>query len=146
MARPRSDSTVQRKIGERLVKSFSSDLEVPLEQEKKLDCGSSCTVKVDGYSANPPILCEAWAHHGPPKGGQLYKVMTDALKLIFVEKCLKKRHRKILLFSNEDARKPFIGKSWKAQFLRDYDIETKILPLSAKQRHELIEAQEQQKW
>jgi len=144
MVRHPSDSMEQRKMGIKLVSELSSDLGVLLQQEKTLACGGGCTIEVDGYSANPPVLCEAWAHYGEPKGSQPYKVMTDALKLIFAEKCLGKRYRKILLFSNEDARKSFVGKSWKAQFLRDYGIETKVVPPSRKQGKEVIEAQKRQ--
>jgi len=139
-----SVSREQQEAGKTLVNALSLKLGVPLEQERTLDFGSGCTVKIDGYSANPPILCEAWAHYGKPKGSQPYKIMTDALKLIFTEKCLRKEHRKILLFSDEGARKPFVSKNWKAQFLREYSIETKVFPLPKKQREELIEAQKRQ--
>lgn len=144
MIRNPSDSAEQRRMGTKLVSAFSSYSKVLLQQEKTLACGGSCTVEVDGYSANPPILCEAWAHYGKIKGSNPYKVMTDALKLIFAEKYLGKKYRKILLFSNEDARKPFVGTSWKAQFLRDYGIETKVFPLSRRQSKEVTEAQKRQ--
>ena len=139
-----SNSKVQQDIGKELVSSFSSKLGVKLEQEKKLLLGSACEVVIDGYSKDPPILCEAWVHCGKPKGGQPSKIIEDALKLLFTEKRLKKEHRKILLFCDEDSRKHFTRKGWQAECLRDYGIKTEVYPLTEKQKQRLKEAVELQ--
>ena len=138
-----STSREQREAGMVLTNALSSSLGVKLK-EKQLRLEGGATVEIDGYSDEPPILCEAWAHYGEPKGSQPFKVMTDALKLIFTEKCLGRRFSKILLFSNEKARKPFTGKGWKAQVLRSYEIETRVFPLPEGQIKEVIEAQKRQ--
>lgn len=39
---------------------------------------------LDGVCDDPPVLVEAWAHQGPPIGGQRNKVLADALKLTHV--------------------------------------------------------------
>ncbi len=127
-----SNSREQQEEGKVLVNTLSSELGVPLEQEKVLYLGSICKVVIDGYSADPPILCEAWVHYGKPKGGQPNKIIKDALKLLFTEKCLGKEHRKILLFCDEDARNHFTGESWQAKCLRDYGIETNVCSLPKK--------------
>ena len=143
-----SNSGVQQKIGKELVKAFLVKLRAPFEQEKGFSLGNECEVKVDGYSKDPPrgkpILCEAWVHCGKPKGGQPSKIIEDALKLLFTEKCLEKEHRKILLFCDEDSRKHFTGKSWMAQCLRDYGIKTEVYPLSEEQKQRLKEAKKLQ--
>ena len=139
-----SNSRVQQEIGKELVKTFFSKLGAPLEQEKELLLGSACKVVIDGYSKDPPIICEAWVHCGKPKGGQPSKVMEDALKLLFTEKCLKKEHTKILLFCDEDSRKHFTGKSWQAKCLLDYGIKTEVYLLTEGQEQRLKKAKKLQ--
>ena len=45
-------------------------------------------IELDGFCESPPVLCEAWAHIGPPKSAQKNKVMTDAYKLLFVSELI----------------------------------------------------------
>ena len=126
-----SNSRAQREGGIALIRALSSSLGVALK-EKRLELEDGCYVEVDGYSDKPPILCEAWVHYGEPKPSQSNKIMKDAFKLVFTEKCKRKTYKKILLFCNEDARRPFIGESWQAQCLRDYGIETEVYRLPNK--------------
>jgi len=130
-----SSSSEQKEGGIALIHALSSSLGVALK-EKRLELGDDCIVEVDGYSDEPPILCEAWVHYGRPRGSQFDKIMTDAFKLVFVEKRKGKTYKKILLFCDEDARKPFTGGSWQAQCLRDFGVETEIyyLPKELEQR------------
>ena len=130
-----SSSSEQKEAGVALIHALSSSLGVALK-EKRLELGGGCIVEVDGYSDEPPILCEAWVHYGRPRGAQFDKIMTDAFKLVFIEKRKGKTYKKILLFCDEDARKPFTEGSWQAELLRDYSIETQIyyLPKEREQR------------
>ncbi|MFC1937577.1 hypothetical protein ACFLWY_03350 [Chloroflexota bacterium] len=123
-----SRSDEQQEAGRALINVLSSYLGVPLRGER-LDFGDGCTVEIDGYSDDPPIFCEAYAHFGRLKGGQPDKVMTDAFKLVLAEKLLGKTYRKILLFSDEAVEKHFMGKGWQAYCLRYHDIEVIVLPL-----------------
>lgn len=41
------------------------------------------SLELDGVAEHPSIICEAWAHIGPARGAQKYKIMTDAFELIF---------------------------------------------------------------
>ena len=141
MANHPSNSRVQQEIGKELVNTF---LGAQSEQEKVFPLGNGCKVVIDGYSKDPPILCEAWVHCGKPKGGQPSKIIEDALKLLFTEKCLEKEHRKILLFCDEDSRKHFTGKSWQAKCLRDYGIETEVCLLSEEQKQRVKKAKKLQ--
>jgi hypothetical protein len=106
MSRHPSDSSVQRKTEPMLITGLSKQLGVAL-QGRELDL-TTCKIQVDGYSDNPPVMCEASSHIGDPKDGQINKIMKDALKLLFADALLGERHRKILLFADEAARKPFV--------------------------------------
>ena len=130
-----SSSSEQKEGGIALIHALSSSLGVALKEER-LELGEGCTVEVDGYSNEPPILCEAWVHYGKPRGAQFDKIMTDAFKLVFIEKRKREMYRKILVFCDEDAREAFTGVGWQAQCLRDYGIETEIrrLPKELEQR------------
>ena len=143
MVSPPSSSSEQKEGGKALISALSSSLEVPLK-EKRLKLGDACIVEVDGYSNEPPILCEAWVHYGTPRGSQFDKTMTDAFKLLFVEKRKGKVYKKILLFCDEDAQKPFTGASWQAQCLRDYGIGTEVNPLPKELELRVKRAQERQ--
>ena len=145
MANHPSNSRVQQDIGKELVEAFFQKLEAPLDPERVLPLGNRCKVVIDGYSRDPAILCEAWVNCEKPKGGQPSKIMKDALKLLFTEKRLKKGHRKVLLFCDEVPREYFTTrKSWQAECLRDYGIETEVYPLSEKQKQRLKGAKKQQ--
>ncbi|MFF0657802.1 hypothetical protein [Micromonospora tulbaghiae] len=74
---------------------------------RRLNLASGEYVDVDGVSHTPPTLVEAWAHQGPPKGGQKQKVLADALKLIHVNRALGGAYRLILCFSDEQAARSF---------------------------------------
>ena len=101
-----SDSSEQRKAEVAIIAGLSRELGVSL-QKIELDL-TTCAIQIDGYSENSPIMCEAWAHRGKPRGGQPRKVLTDAFKLLFADTVLGKIHRKILVFADEAARKPFV--------------------------------------
>lgn len=138
-----SDSSEQRKAEVALIAGLSKELGVLL-QKRKLDL-KTCAIQIDGYSENPPIMCEAWAHRGKPKGGQPHKVLTDAFKLLFADTLLGKIHRKILVFADEAARKPFVEDKWQAQCLKHFGFETYVVSLPKDQLERIEEAQERQR-
>lgn len=80
-------------------------------------------VEIDAVADDGSVLCEAWAHQGPPKSAQRNKVIVDAFKLAFVADVLKTLPRLMLLFSDEAAAKPFLGQGWAAQALRSTGVE-----------------------
>ena len=123
-----SSSNEQQAVGIALVNALSDHLGIPLES-KVLELGGDCSIQIDGYSDEPPVICEAWAHIGKPKGSQPDKVMADAFKLLFCEKYLCKKFRKILLFSDDIVRQYFSGKKWQAECLREYNIELRTVRL-----------------
>ena len=143
MADHPSRSDEQRQAGAALVEALATYLGIPL-QDKLLEL-DGCSAQVDGYSEEPPVLCEAWAHVGKPKGSQPDKVMSDALKLLFCEGRLQRKFRKILLFSDESAQQYFTGGSWMAECLRAHEIETITLQLPSGLKAEVENAQRRQR-
>ena len=142
MLRHPSDSSEQRDAEVDLIAGLSKELGVPL-RKRELDL-TACTIQIDGYSENPPIMCEAWAHRGKPKGGQPHKVLTDAFKLLFADTVLGKIYRKILVFADEAARKPFVEGKWQAQCLKHFGFETYVVSLPKGQLEKIKRAQERQ--
>ena len=143
MLRHPSDSSEQRKAEVALIAGLSKELGVSL-QKRELDL-TTCAIQIDGYSENPPIMCEAWAHRGKPKGGQPHKVLTDAFKLLFADTVLGKIHRKILVFADEAARKPFVEDKWQAQCLKHFGFETYVVSLPEKILEMIDRAQRRQR-
>ena len=143
MLRHPSDSSEQRDAEVALIAGLSKELGVPL-QKRELDL-TTCVIQIDGYSENPPIMCEAWAHRGKPKGGQPHKVLTDAFKLLFADTVLGEIHRKILVFADEAARKPFGGDKWQAQCLKHFGFETYVVSLPKKRLEMIDRAQKRQR-
>ena len=101
-------------------------------------------VEVDAVCSSPMILCEAWAHQGPPKSAQTMKVLKDAFKLAFLAQLLPRRPRLILLLSDVAAAKPFGGRSWYAQAIRQLGIGIEVVDLPADIRASLLRAQARQ--
>ena len=138
-----SASNEQQEAGVVLVSALADHLRIALDS-KVLKFSDGCAVQIDGYSDDPPVLCEAWAHIGKPKGSQPDKVMSDLVKLLFCEERLGKKFRKILLFSDEVVSQHFSGNSWQAMCLRDHGIELMALPLPVDLLNKVSKAQERQ--
>jgi hypothetical protein len=137
------DSSEQRKAEEWLVNALSKKLGVALTKRKWfLDGGS--WIELDGFCESPMILCEAWAHIGPPKSAQKDKVMTDAFKLLFVNALVKGGGKRILLFADHDAAAHFQGKSWMAQCLNEHNIIVEIIELPPELKTKVLKAQQRQ--
>lgn len=106
-----------------------------------------CLIKVDGYCEQPRIMCEIWFHQQDlPKGRQPDKVMSDALKMLFIEKRLGKSFRKILVFADEKVGKPFHPdrNKWEAKCLKTFGIECRIIEPRPDMKNKIINAQQRQ--
>lgn len=137
-----SESNEQQQAETILIQAISNEIKVNLVHGHPLTDETHITV--DGYCVEPAIICEAWAHIGPPKSAHKQKVMTDAFKMLYIEKAVGKSFRKILVFADEDAAKPFLSNTWQAKCLRAYNIETKIVKLPQAMREKIIRAQKRQ--
>lgn len=138
------DSKEQREAEAWLIDVLAEELGISLTKQKwVLDNGS--WIELDGFCKTPLVLCEVWAHIGPPKSAQKHKVMTDALKLMFANDTLFKSEGKcILLFADEEATLHFQGKSWMAQCLKKYNITIKVKRLPSELEEKVRSAQKRQ--
>lgn len=102
-------------------------------------------VTVDGGCDDPPVLVEAWAHQGRPKAAQKAKVVSDALKLLWLDRRrFDGRARKVLAMSDTAAAAHFQGRTWVASALSDLNIEVHVVDLPAAVRERVRHAQERQ--
>jgi len=127
-----------------LIDRLSKQLGICLVTKRLYPIGRSW-LELDGYSKNPLIACEAWAHVGLPKSAQKNKVMADALKLLYVRDFLEENGRCILLFGDEQAASHFQRNSWNAKCLESHGIEVKIISFTTEWRNRVLKAQERQK-
>jgi len=137
-------SQEQQEAEKWLIDRLSKQLGVCLAKKRLYPIGKSW-LELDGYSKNPLIVCEAWAHIGLPKSAQKNKVMADALKLLYVKDFLKENGRCILLFGDEQAASHFQHNSWNAKCLESHRIEVKIIRFTPEWKNRVLKAQERQK-
>ena len=142
-ARHGSDSGTQRAAEPMMLELLGADLGCRLVGK---EIGG---MNIDGVSRSPPILAEAWAHVGKPRGGQYHKVMNDAFKLLYARSMLNRQGcrqpRLILAFADSQAAAPFRGQGWRAQALTAADIEVRVVDLPEGVREDIRRAQKAQK-
>ncbi|MGB2841244.1 MAG: hypothetical protein WBC40_02010 [Halobacteriota archaeon] len=137
------DSSEQREAEEWLVNALSKKLGLSLTK-KRLDLPEGRWIELDAFYESPLVLCEVWAHIGPPKSAQKYKVMTDAFKLLFASTLVKGNGKRILLFADRDAAAHFQGNSWMAQCLKKHNIMAEIIELPPELKIKVQKAQRRQ--
>jgi len=137
------DSAEQRRAEEYLIARLSEDLGASLKK-KEVELPGGERLEIDGVCETPMILCEAWAHQGPPKSAQKNKVLADSLKLLYVERLKSVPARKILLFGDKIAARRFQGENWMARALESFGIEIHIVELPLEMRKAVAEAQKRQ--
>jgi hypothetical protein len=142
--RPAGDSDEQRQAEPLILAEVASLIGVVL-RPNRLVVADGITVNVDGFSQDPPTLVEVWAHQGVPKPAQKAKVMSDAIKLLWVERVLYPAGtRKILALADPAAASHFLGRTWMATALRDLGLEVIVIELSDEVRAGLLAAQRRQ--
>jgi hypothetical protein len=146
MTESAGDSSEQQNAEKWLLNELSKERGLKLIK-KRFDLEGARQIELDGFCESPLILCEAWSHIGRPVGCQKDKVMTDALKLIFVNKLFYKGEGEcILLFADYDAAALFQhDENGRSQCLLDYDIKVKVIEFTEEIKAKIQEAQERQK-
>ena len=137
------NSAEQREAEVLLVAGLAERLGVRLSKKQFALPGGEW-LEIDGVCESPPILCEAWAHQGPPKSAQKNKVMTDAFKMLYASKFVSNPTRMILVFGDKKAAAHFEGRSWIAQALRARQIEVQVVELPEATRAAILRAQKRQ--
>lgn len=125
---PAGDSREQREAGAVMVAALAKRLGIALAP-RRISLPDGGRLEIDATSDDLSVLCEAWAHQGPPKSAQRHKVLTDAFKLTFAARIVGGSPRLILLFSDKAATTPFVGKGWAPEALRTNGIEIAVVAL-----------------
>jgi hypothetical protein len=141
--RAAGDSLEQKQAEELLIRLLAEKLETSL-CKKRFPVPDGTWLEVDGYCETPSMLCEAWAHQGPPKPAQKNKVMADAFKLLYVANFCPPPVRLVLCFGDRDAAAHFSGRSWMARALEKSGIEVVTVDLPAEVKNLLRRAQQRQ--
>ncbi|WP_344179692.1 hypothetical protein [Kribbella lupini] len=103
-------------------------------------------VELDGVSPDQSVLVECWAHQGPAKVAQKYKLMNDAVKLHWIARSLPPNadRRLVLCVSDELAVKHLRGNSWQGQAIAELGVEICVVRLPDDLVQDIRAAQERQ--
>lgn len=138
-----SDSSEQQQAHKQILKLLNKTLSLNLVS-KKLLIGDTL-FQSDGYSSEPPVLCEIYSRIGAMKVAQHNKISKDILKMLLIEKLSSKSFRKIIAFANEAAAQPFLdGESWYAKLKEHFGIEVLIVQIPEELKNSILQAQKRQ--
>lgn len=137
------DSRVQRDAERTMVAWLEIELGCKLEP-KRIDLPDGSWLALDAYCEDPLVICEAWAHQGPPKSAQKMKIMNDAMKLLAARRIVGEHARAILLFADDEAASRFGRKTWHATALAESRIEVMVARLPDDLRADIRTAQTRQ--
>lgn len=160
-----SDSSEQRLAEIQVLASLNKELNLNLISAPVIV--NNTLFQLDGYSEDPPVLCEIYSRIGKLKPAQKNKINKDILKMLLIEKMMLRtplkrgsqaqhdkdmpkqvRHvklRKIIAFADEEAAKSFTsGESWYSKLKDYFGIEIIAVKISQSLREELLKAQERQ--
>ncbi len=137
------NSLEQREAETAMVSLLAEKIGVDLKPER-IQLPEGGWLQVDGFSKDPRVACEAWAHQGEAKSAQKDKVTKDIFKLVFVRELMQADTRLILLFSDQAATKFLRGRSWRAQAMRSLGVEIEVVDVPVEVRNRVIAAQKRQ--
>lgn len=138
-----SNSSEQQQADAFILKSLENKLNLNFKHEKTLPIVS--VVQLDAIDLINKTIVEVYAHIGKLKGAQHDKIMGDILKLIYIEKELKGKWRKIICFADDAAAQYLRGTSWVAKAARTFDVEVRVVDLPEEQLNKVKSAQERQR-
>jgi len=139
-----SNSAVQRAAEAEILQKLSLELGCELSNAK-VDVGTSKPLEIDSYCESPRILCEVYAHIGKLIGAQYQKLLTDAIKMLLVERILGTKCKKYLVFADNVASRTFEAGSWCAQAVQTFAVLVKVVRLKPSTQAAVLAAQERQK-
>lgn len=140
---PAGNSGVQRHAETVALRALAAQYGFNLNPER-ISLPSGVRVEVDGMSHDPPVLVEVWAHQGTPKPAQRNKVLSDALKLKYLNDVLEGEYRMVLCLTDAAAAAPFLGRSWYADALQRANIDVEVVEIPDELRVEIQAAQARQ--
>ncbi len=138
-----SDSTEQQLAHKEILQLLNQQHNLNLVSKKVLI--NDTLFQVDGYSDNPPILCEIYSRIGKMKVAQHNKIGKDILKMLLIEKMQNKTFRKIIVFADQEASSSFSGgESWYSKLKDHFNIEIIVIDVPQELKESLINAQKRQ--
>lgn len=138
------DSEVQRAAESVMLGLLAEQLGTPLAP-RRLYHPTGARVEIDGAADDLSILAECWAHQGPAKVAQKYKLVNDATKLAWVAGWLTPRPQRLLLcVSDEDAVRHLRGLSWQGQAIAAVGVEIVVVDLPPDVTSSILDAQKRQ--
>ena len=138
-----SDSSEQRQAHKEILALVNDKFKLQLEDRKVLT--DNILFQVDGYSEEPPILCEIYSRIGKMRVAQTNKVVKDVLKMLLIEKMQDKKFRKIIVFADEEAAQTFIsGESWYSKIKDNFGIEILLADIPEELKASILAAQKRQ--
>lgn len=111
---------------------------------RRLERQGGVRVEIDGADEDLTVLVECWAHRGPAKVAQKYKLVNDAVKLHWIASTMQPPPRRILCVSDEAAVQHLRGRAWQGQAIRDLGVEIAVIELPDDVREAVAAAQVRQ--
>lgn len=140
---PAGDSSEQRRAERAMLDALGERLGVTLKP-RRLERHGGVRVEIDGADEGLTVLVECWAHQGPAKVAQKYKLVNDAVKLHWIASTMQPSPRRILCVSDEAAVQHLRGRSWQGQAIRDLGVEIAVIELPDDVREAVAAAQVRQ--
>ena len=143
-ALPPGDSSEQRRAERAMLDALGERLGLVLNP-RRLERPGGVRVEVDGADDNLTVLVECWAHQGPAKVAQKYKLVNDAVKLHWIGSTASSTPpRRIICVTDAAAVQHLQGRSWQAQAIRDLGVEIAVVELPEPLRAAVAAAQDRQ--
>lgn len=139
MTKSPGDSSEQRAAEKVLLAALCAKFGVVLTPFALTPPDCVWALRLDG--ACDTMLCEIYAHLGKLRPAQEHKVLHDAAKLRYAERLIGAPRRKLLVFADQAAARPFLDKRWKAQALAADGMEVVVLDLPVEIREQVRLAQ-----
>lgn len=137
------NSQVQRDAELITIAWLGAELGCKLEPQR-ITLPDGSRLELDAFCEEPLVICEAWAHQGPPKSAQKFKVMNDAMNLRTARRVVGEHARAVLLFADDEAASHFRRKTWQTIALAESGIEVMVADLPNELRAEIRAAQNRQ--
>jgi len=141
---PPGDSAEQRRAERAMLDALGERLGLVLNP-RRLERPGGIRVEIDGADDDLTVLVECWAHQGPAKVAQKYKLVNDAVKLHWIGSSASSTPpRRIICVTDAAAVQHLQGRSWQAQAIRDLGVEIEVVELPEPMRAAVAAAQARQ--
>ena len=139
-----SNSDEQQSVEQYVVSVLNERLCLNLAH-RSLKLNDGISVQIDGFDEESKAICEIYARIGRLKGSQPDKIVSDLLKMQFIERQIGGHWNKIICFCDDDASLVLSRKSWLAKAAISLGINVQVVHLPEDLKSQVIGAQNRQK-